>query len=91
MGHTVSSQRIVLDRILGELKQYAQALPAEDAVYLEQALRAPLKRVAPLVNASSLNAWALILLGVLIEHEKQLAHGCMERREPAQSMDKNSS
>ena len=72
MGHTVMSQRMAIDIILNELKQFSNALRKEDRILLEKILKEPLGHVGAISNASSINIWALILLSIFIEHERRL-------------------
>ena len=72
MGHTVWSQRIVLDHLLGELSSYGKALRREEREVLEQLLKAPLRFVGAQSYANSLHAWAFLLLAILIEQQKQI-------------------
>ena len=72
MGHTVNSQRAVIDIVLSELKDVALALRKEERMILEELLKEPLKHVGALSNASSIDVWAMVLLAILIEQEKSL-------------------
>ena len=74
MGHTVSSQRRVIDRTLEELSQYAKALRPEDREILTKILKIPLKKVGAISYTSSLHAWALCILAISIEQEKRIIH-----------------
>jgi len=72
MGHTVASQRIVIDNLLSELNDYARALKEPDKVYFARALKAPLKHVGSITYASSMHAWAFLLLSIIVEQEKKI-------------------
>jgi hypothetical protein len=72
MGHTVTSQRMAIDIILEELKAFGDGMRKEDRMLLEKILNEPLKHVGAMSNASSINIWALILLSVLLEHQRRL-------------------
>ena len=72
MGHTVLSQRMMVDIILSELKSYGNALRAEDRVIYENMLKKALKRVGAISYASSVNVWAFILLSIILEQEKKI-------------------
>lgn len=72
MGHTVASQRQVIDIVLSELNDYSRALRKEERMILERLLNEPLKHVGAISNASSIDVWAMILLSILIEQEKRL-------------------
>jgi hypothetical protein len=71
MGHTVLSQRRMVDNILNELKEYGNALREEDRVIYEELLKSSLKRVGAISYASSIHVWAFILLSIIIEQEKR--------------------
>ncbi len=73
MGHTASSQRQVVDRLLRELHDYGRALRPEERVLYERLLEAPLLHFGATSNASSLHTWAFLLLSVMLEQEKRIA------------------
>jgi len=77
MGHTVNSQRAVIDIVLSELRDVALALRKEERMILDELLKEPLKHVGAISHASSIDVWAMILLAILIEQEKTLRR--MER------------
>ena len=72
MGHTVWSQRITLDMILGELSDYGKSLRQKDREVFEQLLKVPLKHVGSISYASSMHVWAFLLLSILLEQEKKI-------------------
>ena len=72
MGHTVLSQRMMVDIILSELKSYGNALRFEDRVIYENMLKKALKRVGAISYASSVNVWAFILLSIILGQEKKI-------------------
>lgn len=72
MGHTVQSQRMVIDMVLSELAGFSKALRKDERLVLEKLLKEPLKHIGSISNASSVDVWALILLSILIEQEKRL-------------------
>ncbi|MFH1850585.1 MAG: hypothetical protein ABH879_10500 [archaeon] len=72
MGHTVWSQRIVLDIMLSELKAYGKSLRAEERIIYEKLLKDPLKHVGSISYASSIHVWAFLLLSILLEQEKKI-------------------
>jgi hypothetical protein len=89
MGHTVWSQRITLDVILGEMKDYRKALAADDRAVFEQMMKGPLKHYGSISYAGSFHAWAFLLLSIMLEQEKRLrrleyegmADGCVQEEE----------
>ncbi|TVM03352.1 MAG: hypothetical protein CV087_05660 [Candidatus Brocadia sp. WS118] len=73
MGHTVASQRQIIDIVLSELHDFSHALRKDERMILEKLLNEPLKHVGAISNASSIDVWAVILLAILIEQEKYLS------------------
>lgn len=72
MGHTVASQRIMIDITINELRSYAKSLREEDREIFLGLLREPLKKVGAISYASSLHVWAFILLAIIAEQEKRI-------------------
>lgn len=72
MGHTVASQRIVVDRILAELGQYRKSLRQEDQEACDRALNKIKIHISSISYASSYQTWALVLFSIILEHEKEL-------------------
>lgn len=72
MGHTVSSQRIVADTIISELREYGRSLRKEDQEAFEGLIRKVKLHFSNISFACSYNAWALVLLSILLEHEKRI-------------------
>lgn len=72
MGHAVSSQRRVAEELKETLTRYARAMRAEDRAVLERLTSLPFKHIASLSYASSIDAWALYLLSIVLEQEKEL-------------------
>ena len=72
MGHTVLSQRMMVDIILSELTDYGKALREEDRIIYNKMLKKSLKKVGAISYTSSSNVWAFILLSILLEQEKRI-------------------
>ena len=96
MGHTVWSQRIVLDVLRSELRAYGRALRQRDRDALERILAVPMQRVACISFANSMHAWAFLLLSIIIEQERKLevmhesmAHGRVAGREQDSAVDQD--
>jgi len=70
MGTTVTSQRIISDSIISELKDYGSALRKKDREEYEKLLKSAYLHFASISNASSMHAWALILLSIILEQQK---------------------
>ncbi len=90
MGHTVWSQRIALQNIIHELKEYGRLLSPEDMRMYEELLKIPLRRVANISNASSIHVWAFLILSIQVEHEKrmrEIEHALSHRRVSEQRED----
>ncbi|MBN1502456.1 hypothetical protein JW930_02850 [Candidatus Woesearchaeota archaeon] len=72
MGHTVSSQRIVVDTILQELMDYGKSLREDEKDAFTTLLAKVKRHISSISFACSYNTWALILFSILLEHEKEL-------------------
>ena len=72
MGHTVWSQRIVLNSLVDELQSYGKALRGNDKHIYEQLLKKCFKHFGSTSYASSMHAWAFLLLSIMLEQEKKL-------------------
>jgi hypothetical protein len=73
MGHTITSQRMMVDKILSELNDYGKSLREEDRIIYAELLSRPLKHLGNISYASSSQVWAFILISILLEQEKKLA------------------
>jgi len=92
MGHTVASQRIMVDVVIRELEAYAKALREEDRKIYLQLLKLPLKKIGAISYASSIHVWAFLLLSILVEQEKKyerMADGCVPEGEFSSAVDKD--
>ena len=72
MGHTVSSQRRVIDEMNRTLRDYRRGLRAEDKKRFDELTSIPFTATASLTTASSIHTWAIYLLTIILEHEKEL-------------------
>jgi hypothetical protein len=72
MGHTVSSQRRVIEELNRTLQEYRRGLRAEDKKRFDELTSIPFTATASLTSASSIHTWALYLLTIILEHEKEL-------------------
>ena len=72
VGHTVASQRIVVDTILHELKDYGKSLRQDELIAYQRLLNKVKKHIANISFACSYNTWALVLFSILLEQEKEL-------------------
>lgn len=72
MGHTVASQRIVVESILNELNAYGRSLKQEDKVAFRNLLAKIKIHLSNIGYACSYNTWALVLFSILVEQEKQI-------------------
>lgn len=72
MGHTVSSQREAVERLVDELQDYADALREDEQELFEELLQEPLRHVGAMSSANSMHVWAFTLLSVIVEQEKRL-------------------
>ena len=72
MGHTVWSQRIVMDVMLGELSAYGKSLREDEKRIYDEMLKTALQHIGNVSYTSSVNAWALVLLSIMLEQEKRI-------------------
>jgi hypothetical protein len=72
MGHTVSGSRVVSDFVLEELRSYGRALRQYDRQVYENVLKQAFKHYGTISYASSIHAWAFLLLSILLEQEKRI-------------------
>jgi hypothetical protein len=79
MGHTVLSQRQVVDLLLQELHDFGKALRPEERQALDELLRHPLRHVGSISYVSSINTWAFLLLAIALEQQKRIAQ--LEQRD----------
>ncbi|MFH1398831.1 MAG: hypothetical protein ABIG95_01850 [Candidatus Woesearchaeota archaeon] len=99
MGHTVWSQRMIVDVMLDELKNYGRSLRQPERELYESLLKKSLKHLGNISFASSIHVWAFVLLSILLEQEKRiieleelyesLANGCVQEQEFACALAKN--
>lgn len=71
MGHTATSQRRMQDEIFTELHSYAKSLRQEDREIFEKLLKKAYRHYGSTSYASSLHAWAFMLLSIMVEMEKE--------------------
>jgi rRNA-processing protein FCF1 len=72
MGHTVASQRIITDTVIGELAGFAKALRQEDQERYLRMIKQPLKHLGEISYTSSAQTWAVMLLCIMLEQEKRI-------------------
>jgi len=72
IGHTVTSQRIVVESILKELNDYGRSLNQEDKPAFRSLLSKIKIHLSSIGYACSYNTWALVLFSILLEQEKQI-------------------
>ena len=72
MGHTVMSQRQMVDYVIQELESYGKALREEDRKIYEEMLYKAFKHVGAIAYTSSIHVWAMVLLSIILEQEKKL-------------------
>lgn len=72
MGHTNTSQRMMIDKLLGELQSFGNALDEQDRLILNDLLKKPLKHFGSITYASPLNPEIFILLSIILEQQKRI-------------------
>ena len=71
MGHTVSTQRQVVEGIIKELRDYGRSLRAEDQLAFERLIAKVQLHISNISFTSSYNAWAFVLFSIMLEQEKE--------------------
>lgn len=71
MGHTVGSQKQVMEGLVSELKRYREVLSPEDRAVFDALIEVPFSRLGAITHASSLHTWAFFVLSVCLEQEKK--------------------
>jgi hypothetical protein len=64
---------MVADAMLAELKAYGKSLRPEQRVIYNRLLNIPLQHIGSITYASSVHAWAFLLLSILLEQEKKIS------------------
>ena len=63
---------MVADALLGELESYGRALSQHDREIYTEMLNMPLKHFGSIAYANSMQAWALMLLSIMLEQQKKI-------------------
>jgi hypothetical protein len=71
MGHTATSQRIIVQGIISELKEYGKSLRKEDKPAFDRLIAKIHLHIGNISYASSYNTWAFVLFSILLEQEKK--------------------
>ena len=72
MGHTVASQRIVIESILSELNEYGRSLRIEEKEAFRNLLKKIKLHLSSISFTCSYNVWTFVLFSILLEQEKVL-------------------
>ncbi len=88
MGHTVSSQRDAVERMIAELQDYADALREDEQELFEEVLKEPLRHVGAMSSANSMHVWAFTLLSIIVEQEKRIRELEDDRRVQHDGLDR---
>ncbi|MBI5872037.1 hypothetical protein HZB88_03040 [archaeon] len=70
MGHTNSSQRMVAETILSELKDFGRSLRADEKEAFDRLMAKAVLHLGNITYTSSYNTWAILLFSILLEMEK---------------------
>jgi len=60
------------DIAISELKAFGRALRLDEKLIFDEMLKKPLKHYGTISYASSIHAWAVLLLSIMLEHEKRI-------------------
>jgi len=72
MGHTVTSQRQIVEKILSELADYGRSLRQDERAAFESAIDKVKLHIGSISYACSYTTWALVLFSIILEQEKEL-------------------
>jgi hypothetical protein len=73
MGHTVTSQRIVLEVLQSELMDFGKALRGRDRQLFELMMKRGFQHYGAISYTDSFHTWAFLLLAIMLEQEKELS------------------
>lgn len=72
MGHTITSQRMMIDQLLRELQLFSRALDESDRIVYNELLHKPLTHIGSISYASPLRPEVFILLSIILEQQKRI-------------------
>ena len=71
MGHTVPSQRRVVEDVVSVLERYKDSLREEEREILDEFIEDAYQHMGSVSYANSYHTWALVLVSIMLEREKQ--------------------
>ena len=72
MGHTVSTQKQIVDIIISELKDYRKALSYDEKIIFDNIIGDVYSHIGSISNAGSIHTWAFFLLSIILEQKKEI-------------------
>jgi len=72
MGHTVSTQKKIVDIIISELKDYRNALSYDEKIIFDSIIGDVYSHIGSISNAGSIHTWAFFLLSIILEQKKEI-------------------
>jgi hypothetical protein len=72
MGHTVSTQKQIVDLIISELKDYRKALSYDEKIIFDILIGNVYSHIGSINNAGSIHTWAFFILSILLEQKKEI-------------------
>jgi hypothetical protein len=72
MGHTVNTQKQVIDIMISELKDYRKALSYDDRILFDNIIGDVFSHVGSISNSGSIHTWAFFLLSIILEQQKKI-------------------
>ncbi len=72
MGHTVSTQKQVIDIMISELKDYRKALSYDERIIFDNMIGDVYSHIGSISNSGSIHTWAMFLLSILLEQQKKI-------------------
>jgi hypothetical protein len=72
MGHTVSTQKQVVDAMIKELHDYRKALSCDDRKIFDGLIGDVYSHMGSISNAGSMHTWLFFLLSIIIEQQKRI-------------------
>lgn len=70
MGHTVPSQRRVVEDIVSVLERYKDSLREEEREIVDEFIEDAYQHMGSVSYGNSYHTWALVLVSVMLEREK---------------------
>jgi hypothetical protein len=71
MGHTIPSQRQLVEEIIDGLDTYKDSLRPDERDIIDDVVEDAYKHMGSVSYGNTYHTWALVILSILVEREKQ--------------------